>query len=116
LERGDLKKFKYHMVKWENVCQPKDVGGLGIINTRLLNEALILKWAWRLQNLKEGDLCGLLLKAKYFSNKPFAQSKAAKGSQFWVGVQTVRWKLKWGAINQVRSACQICLWDDVWLG
>jgi hypothetical protein len=50
--RGDLKKFKYHMVKWENVCLPKDFGGLGIINTRILNEALILKWAWRLHKLE----------------------------------------------------------------
>jgi hypothetical protein len=31
----DTKKFKYHMVKWENVCLPKDFGGLGIINTRM---------------------------------------------------------------------------------
>jgi hypothetical protein len=31
----DTKKFKYHMVKWENVCLLKDFGGLGIINTRM---------------------------------------------------------------------------------
>jgi hypothetical protein len=24
---GGLKIFKYHMVKWENVCLPKDFGG-----------------------------------------------------------------------------------------
>jgi hypothetical protein len=52
LQRGDPEKFKYHMMKWENVCLPKDFGGLGITNTRLLN-ALILKWAWRLQNQME---------------------------------------------------------------
>lgn len=33
--RGDPSQFKYHMVKWENVCLPKDFGGLGILNTRL---------------------------------------------------------------------------------
>jgi hypothetical protein len=39
-----VEKFKYHMVKWEKVCLSKDFGGLGIINTRRLNEALLLKW------------------------------------------------------------------------
>jgi hypothetical protein len=33
--RGDVEKFKYHMVKWDNVRLPKDYGGLGIINTRM---------------------------------------------------------------------------------
>lgn len=31
--RGDCNKFKYHMVKWDHVCLPKDFGGLGILNT-----------------------------------------------------------------------------------
>ena len=34
--RGDVEKFKYHMVKWEKACVPKDFGGLGITNTRKL--------------------------------------------------------------------------------
>jgi hypothetical protein len=102
---GDTEKFKYHMVKWENVCLPKDFRGLGIINTILLNEALILKWAWRLQNLEDDDMCGQLLKAKYFANKPFIRSNSNDGSQFWTGVQAVRWKLKWGAINHINNGC-----------
>ena len=54
--RGDIDKFKYHMVKWERVCVPKDFGGLGILNTRRLNEALLMKWVWRMYMGKEGDL------------------------------------------------------------
>jgi hypothetical protein len=54
----------------------KGLWGLGIINTRLLNEALILKWAWRLHKLEGDDLCCQLLKAKYFPNKPFVRSNA----------------------------------------
>jgi hypothetical protein len=31
--------------------------GGGIINTRILNEALLLKWVWRLQIREESDIC-----------------------------------------------------------
>lgn len=41
--RGASDKFKYHMVGQEGLCLPKDFGGLGIVNTRFMNEALLLK-------------------------------------------------------------------------
>jgi hypothetical protein len=34
LLEGDPDKFKYHMMNWDNVCVPKEFGGLGITNTR----------------------------------------------------------------------------------
>jgi len=27
--RGNCDKFKYHMIKWDNVCVPTDLGGGG---------------------------------------------------------------------------------------
>jgi hypothetical protein len=77
--RGDIDKFKYHMIKWENVCLPRDFGGAGVINTRHFNEALILKWVWRLQNLEEDDICCKLLRAKHFPNNVFMRSRGAGG-------------------------------------
>jgi hypothetical protein len=41
--RGACDNFKYHMVKWSTVCRPKQFGGLGIINTQVLNEFLMVK-------------------------------------------------------------------------
>jgi hypothetical protein len=46
--RGAGKEVKYHMMKWHAVCRPKDLGGLGIINTWVLNECLMIKWIWKL--------------------------------------------------------------------
>ena len=48
LWQGAEDKFKYHMDKWEMVCRPKDQGGLGIINTRIMNDCLIVKWIWKI--------------------------------------------------------------------
>lgn len=43
-------KKKYMMVKWKIMCRPKSLGGLGIINTSLMNKCLIMKWCWCLYN------------------------------------------------------------------
>jgi hypothetical protein len=41
---GTDNRRKHHMVDWPTVCKPKEFGGLGILNTRLMNLALMLKW------------------------------------------------------------------------
>jgi hypothetical protein len=38
------------MVKWATMCTPKDVGGLGFTNTKLMNACLMAKWAWKVYN------------------------------------------------------------------
>jgi hypothetical protein len=46
-------KFKkYHLVTWAAVCQPKEQGGLGMLNINLLNHALLTKWFWKLETEK----------------------------------------------------------------
>lgn len=34
------------MVAWDLVCSPKEYGGLGVPNLRLLNTALRSRWSW----------------------------------------------------------------------
>ena len=74
------------MLKWENVCLPKEFGGLGIINTRILNEALLLKWVWRIYDEGEEDIYCQLLRTKYLKGKPIS---VCRGSYFWKGVNKV---------------------------
>jgi hypothetical protein len=49
------------MVKWADVCAPIDQGGIGVISSRHVNVALMMKWVWRI--LKDDG--GSLAKAKY---------------------------------------------------
>jgi hypothetical protein len=75
-------KRKYHMVDWATVCKPKEFGGLGIINTRNMNIALMLKWIWKLYQGAEG-LWVDLLKAKNLGDRDiFTSETPTKGSQF----------------------------------
>lgn len=36
----------YNLVNWESVCEPKKIGGLGVLDLGRFNEALLLKWLW----------------------------------------------------------------------
>ena len=39
--------FKYHLVAWEKVCLPVEMGGLGIKSVVSFNQVLLGKWLWR---------------------------------------------------------------------
>lgn len=41
---------KFHMISWEKICQPKEQGGLGFRNLKVLNKAYMTKLAWQLIN------------------------------------------------------------------
>ncbi|KAE8675999.1 Myosin-15 [Hibiscus syriacus] len=41
---------KIHWVKWDDVCKPKNEGGLGVRNLTSMNRALLGKWSWRFAN------------------------------------------------------------------
>jgi hypothetical protein len=63
------------MVRWENTCLPKEFGGAGIINTRLLNEALLTKWVWRIYKAEKGNICSELIRKKYLEKHSLATCK-----------------------------------------
>ena len=114
--RGDSEKFKYHMMKWENVRLPKDFGGLGITNTRIFNESILMKWVWRLYASSEDDLCCQLLKQKYLKRKPILCQKGNRGSQFWRGLNKIKHGFSWGAVFEVKDGKSTRFWEDVWRG
>jgi hypothetical protein len=55
---------KYHMVKWVDICAPKEHGGIGILATHHFNKALMLKWVWHILR-DERSVWLRLIKAKY---------------------------------------------------
>ncbi|CAN1341569.1 Putative ribonuclease H protein At1g65750 [Linum perenne] len=44
---GSSDRDKIHWVKWEIVKTPKSLGGLGVHDLKIMNSALLAKWAWR---------------------------------------------------------------------
>jgi hypothetical protein len=54
--------------------QAKGTLGLGIVNTQIFNECLMVKWIWKLYNQKD-SLWARLLTAKYMKEGDFFRSK-----------------------------------------
>jgi hypothetical protein len=111
---GDRRK--YHMVDWPTVCKPKELGGLGILNTRLMNVVLMLKWIWKLYQNAEG-LWADLIRAKYLRDRDlFAKNVPSHGSQFWNAIQKIKWHFKLGAKHKVHNGNRTFFWLDWWVG
>jgi len=66
--QGTSKKRKYHMIKWEALNRPKEFGGLGFLDVRIMNVCLLAKW---IDKLERGDssLCCSLLRNKYLGDR-----------------------------------------------
>ncbi|XP_051221392.1 uncharacterized protein [Lolium perenne] len=105
-------KRKYHMVDWATVCKPKVLGGLGVMNTKSMNIALMVKWIWKLYQGAEG-LWADLIRAKYLRGRDlYVGEVPTHGSQFWNAIQKVKWHFKLGAKHRVRNGRRTYFWTD----
>jgi hypothetical protein len=78
---GSGPKRKYHLVNWSIVCRLKAMGGLGLLNTKKMNIALLIKWIWRRYQDK-ATLWARLLRAKYLGAESILTGSGQGGSQF----------------------------------
>jgi hypothetical protein len=86
--------------KWESLTVPREFGGMGIINTRRMNDCLLAKWIWKIVNREDSMWCRLMTK-KYMGDKDFFSTRSQGGSQFWRGLHKVKHLFKWRAMNKV---------------
>lgn len=56
-----------HLVSWDLVTTPRDLGGLGIDNIRSKNSTLLVKWLWQFEKEPEA-MWRLVIKSKYGEN------------------------------------------------
>ena len=65
--QADNNKKKYRLARWNILCQPKDQGGLGIVDLSIKNVCLLSKWLYRLLN--EDGVWQRMLRNKYLTVK-----------------------------------------------
>ncbi|RVW65401.1 Isoamylase 3, chloroplastic [Vitis vinifera] len=113
---GEVKRD--HLVRWDVVCKPKAIGGLGFGNISWRNLAFLGKWLWRY--LREGSaLWHQVILSIYGSH-----------SNGWDANTLVRWshRCPWKAIAQVfqefslftryvvGNGERIRFWENLWWG
>jgi len=108
-------------VSWEDLCKPKEEGGLGLKDIKKVNAALLAKWRWRflsqdkgkwkevLESKYGGELDCHHLPVKYQSWwwRDLVKVCREGGGEGWFQKE-IHWVL--GRGDKVR------FWDDVWIG
>ncbi|KAJ4755660.1 RNA-directed DNA polymerase (reverse transcriptase)-related family protein [Rhynchospora pubera] len=79
-----------HLLSWDRVCLPKQLGGMGVLNLKLLNISLLLKWLWRLFEMPNSPWACLTrsLLASRMHTTPLAWT--SRGSFFWKDLLKLR--------------------------
>jgi hypothetical protein len=101
------------MMKWEGLIRPKDFGGLGFMDTRIMNLCLHSKWVVRLER-GDSDMCLEVLRKKYLDLGGFFQSSPQGGSQFWKGLHECKKVLERLVLKEVHNGESTYFWTDVW--
>uniref|UniRef100_A0A2N9HCX4 Reverse transcriptase domain-containing protein n=1 Tax=Fagus sylvatica TaxID=28930 RepID=A0A2N9HCX4_FAGSY len=112
---GDV--VKHHLVGWDKVCTPKEVGGLGVRSLILTNKALLGKWLWRFG--MEGDhLWRRVLMAKFGSDMGGWRTKPIRGPHgcgLWKGIMS-GWEDYFQHVEfVVGQGTRVSFWKDKWL-
>lgn len=50
---GAQNERKIHLANWPMLCKPKKMGGMGILDLRIFNKAILSKWYWQWQAKEE---------------------------------------------------------------
>jgi hypothetical protein len=110
---GTGPKRRYHLVNWSAVCRPKECRRLGLLNSKKMNIALMLKWVWKLYQ-PENPIWAQIIRAKYDSANNIFAGSGQGGSQFWRSLHKIKHLFKLGAKHSVCDGNRTQFWMDIW--
>jgi hypothetical protein len=93
------------------VCKPKKKGGLGILNLKLQNEALLLKYIHKFYNKFDTPWVHLLWNTYYQGRVPHAMDPV--GSFWWRDIGKLMPIFRGFASSMVRDGEMTLCWKDV---
>ncbi|KAL0698003.1 hypothetical protein Bca4012_054125 [Brassica carinata] len=112
---GADEKKKICWVAWDKLAQPKSLGGLGIRDLQMFNQALLAKLSWRIVTEPSCLLARVLL-GKYCHGKHFLDVATPQAcSHGWRGILHGRDLLTENLGKAVGNGQTIRLWKDSWI-
>ena len=102
------------LVAWKRVCCPKDKGGLRVINTKVHNQAHLLKFLDKFYNQADLQWVKLLWESYYTGTVPHAVPKC--GSFWWRSMVKLIPIYRGFTKCEVRNGLNVSMWHDNWNG
>lgn len=81
--KGGINKKGTCLVAWEEACKPKDEGGLGIVDIKTQNKALLLKFLDKFYHKKDTPWVQLTWTKLYANSQTPPQDRSPVGSFWW---------------------------------
>ena len=103
------------MVAWPKVTKPKNKGGLGVIDLRTQNEALLLKHLDKFYNKRDIPWVNMIWHS-YYSHGQIPHATADKGSFWWKDLLHLCDKFRGVASCIIGDGSTVLFWLDVWNG
>jgi hypothetical protein len=101
------------LAAWPKVSKPKEKGGLGVINLRSQNEALLLKHLDKFYNKKDVPWVNMIWHSHY-SQGHIPHAYADRGSFWWRDLLHLCDKFRGIASCTVGNGSTVLFWLDVW--
>ena len=102
------------LAAWDMVCKPKKCGGLGVLNLKMQNEALLLKFLHKFYNHWDLPWVELIWNSYYTSKIPHAADPC--GSFWWRDVSKLMPTYRGITLVNVSNGATTLFWKDMWLG
>ncbi|XP_061350360.1 uncharacterized protein LOC133295534 [Gastrolobium bilobum] len=114
---GDcVERKKVHLIAWNKLCKPGWVGGLGLHNLKVHNEAFLFKIAWQILNNNNALWVRLLL-GKYGRKFDVRRSSSSQpyDSVMWRALCSI-WDRFLGCLQwKIGNGRDVYFWKDSWL-
>ena len=118
---GNSEGKKIAWISWQQVCAPKEKGGLGIKDIKVFNRALLIKWKWLLFQQPD-HLWSRILSSKYRGWRGLEESPSKPNFSSWLSdLRSIIQHSSMAAVNKqflwkLGSGDQILFWEDSWVG
>jgi len=114
LWRGtDRSKKGGHLAAWSTGSKPKIKGGLGVLNLRLQNDALLLKQLHKFYNKKDIPWVQLVW-FRYYRNGKVPHASREVGSFWWKDLLRLSVLYRGIARCQLGDGSTVLFWEDLW--
>ena len=113
--RVNSREEKLHTFKWSTITLPKHLGGLGILEMRTRNEAILTKLCWSLANEQEAPWAKMLM-TKYFTDARISYKWTKLScSKIWAAYKKSGYILNSGLKWVIWNGASTNLWYEFWL-